>query len=37
MVDISEKQIVWMKISITGKQTHGSTPNKGINAYLVGI
>ncbi len=37
MVDISEKQILWVKVAITGKQTHGSTPSKGINANRVGI
>ena len=36
MVDITEKQILWVKAEITGKQTHGSTPGKGINAYRAG-
>ena len=36
MVDVSEKQILWIKAEITGKQTHGSTPSKGINAFRVG-
>ncbi len=36
-VDISEKQILWVKAAITGKQTHGSTPTKGINAHRVGM
>ncbi len=36
-VDISEKQILWVKVAITGKQTHGSTPTKGINAHRAGI
>ena len=37
MVDVSEKQIMWVKIAVTGKQTHGSTPDKGINAYRASI
>ncbi len=36
MVDVSEKQILWIKAEVTGKQTHGSTPSKGINAFRVG-
>ena len=36
MVDVDEKQILWVKACITGKQTHGSTPNKGINAFRYG-
>lgn len=35
MVDVAEKHLLWFKASIFGKQTHGSTPNKGINAYRV--
>jgi succinyl-diaminopimelate desuccinylase len=37
MVDVSEKQIMWVKVAVTGKQTHGSTPDKGINAYRASI
>ena len=36
MVDVAEKHLLWVKIAVKGKQTHGSTPNKGINAYRVG-
>lgn len=35
MVDVAEKHLLWVKVSVTGKQTHGSTPQKGINAYRV--
>lgn len=35
MVDVAEKHILWAKFSITGKQTHASTPDKGINAYRI--
>ena len=36
MVDVAEKHLLWVKIAVKGKQTHGSTPNKGINAYRAG-
>ena len=36
MVDVAEKHLLWVKVAIKGKQTHGSTPNKGINAYRIG-
>ena len=36
MVDVAEKHLLWVKVSVKGKQTHGSTPNKGINAFRVG-
>ena len=35
MVEVAEKHLVWLKISVEGKQTHGSTPQKGLNAYRV--
>lgn len=34
-IDVAEKHLLWVKVSVEGKQTHGSTPNKGINAYRV--
>ena len=36
MVDIAEKHLLWVKVSVKGKQTHGSTPGLGLNAYRVG-
>ena len=36
MVDIAEKHLLWVKVSVKGKQTHGSTPGKGLNAYRIG-
>ena len=36
MVDVAEKHLLWVKVCVKGRQTHGSTPNKGINAYRVG-
>ncbi len=36
MIEVAEKSLVWLKITIRGKQTHGSTPNKGLNAHRIG-
>ena len=33
MIEVAEKSICWIKIETRGKQTHGSTPDKGINAH----
>ncbi|MBE6517462.1 MAG: M20 family metallo-hydrolase [Thermoplasmata archaeon] len=35
LVDVAEKHLLWVKATIKGKQTHGSTPNRGINAFRV--
>ncbi|OBQ45870.1 M20 family metallo-hydrolase [Halodesulfovibrio spirochaetisodalis] len=32
MIEVAEKSILWEKISVTGKQCHGSTPCEGINS-----
>ena len=32
-IEIAEKSILWIKCETHGKQTHGSTPEKGINAH----
>lgn len=37
MVDVAEKQIMWVRFSVTGRQTHGSTPDKGVNAFRAGM
>ena len=34
MVEVAEKGIVWIKVTTQGKQCHGSTPEKGINAHV---
>ncbi len=31
-IEVAEKGILWLKITVHGKQTHGSTPNLGMNA-----
>jgi succinyl-diaminopimelate desuccinylase len=33
MIEIAEKSILWLKFKTLGKQTHGSMPEKGINAF----
>jgi succinyl-diaminopimelate desuccinylase len=33
MLEVAEKSILWIKIETKGKQTHGSTPDKGVNAH----
>ncbi len=32
-IETAEKGLLWLKFTITGKQVHASTPNKGVNAY----
>ncbi len=32
LIEVAEKSILWLKFRITGKQTHASTPELGINA-----
>ncbi len=36
MLEVAEKAVLWLKFSITGKQCHGSTPHKGVNAMVAG-
>ena len=33
MIEVAEKSILWMRFTTRGKQTHGSTPEKGVNAH----
>jgi succinyl-diaminopimelate desuccinylase len=35
-IEIAEKNILWMKFATHGKQTHGSMPDMGANAFLAG-
>lgn len=32
-IEVAEKSILWIKFTVQGKQTHGSTPEKGVNAH----
>jgi len=36
VIEVAEKSILWLKITIEGKQTHASMPSQGINAMKVG-
>lgn len=36
MIEVAEKSIIWIKFRVLGKQTHGSTPGKGVNAHRAG-
>lgn len=33
MVEIAEKNMLWLKFTVSGKQTHASTPHSGNNAH----
>lgn len=33
MIEVAEKSILWLKFVTTGKQAHGSTPERGINSF----
>lgn len=33
MIEVAEKGILWVKCTVRGKQTHGSTPDRGVNAH----
>jgi succinyl-diaminopimelate desuccinylase len=33
MIEVAEKGILWVKCTVKGKQTHGSTPDRGVNAH----
>jgi len=34
VVEVAEKSMLWIKISVIGKQCHASTPEKGINSLI---
>ncbi len=36
-IEVTEKSILWLKLRTTGKQTHASMPNKGLNAHRIGM
>ncbi len=36
-IEIAEKSVLWLKIVTAGKQTHASTPEKGLNAHRIGL
>lgn len=34
-IEIAEKSMLWLRFDVTGRTTHGSTPEEGINAFRV--
>ena len=36
LIETAEKSVLWLRFVVKGKQTHGSTPEKGINAHRAG-
>lgn len=32
LIEVAEKSMLWLKVEVLGKQVHGSTPEKGVNA-----
>ncbi len=34
MIEVAEKSMLWIKFTVTGKQCHASTPDKGKNSLL---
>jgi succinyl-diaminopimelate desuccinylase len=35
-IEVAEKNMIWVRFTTTGKQTHGSRPDLGANAFLAG-
>jgi len=35
-IEVAEKNMIWVRFTTTGKQTHGSRPDQGANAFLAG-
>lgn len=35
-IEVAEKNLLWLRITVRGKQTHGSRPDQGANAHLAG-
>ncbi|HVP18299.1 MAG TPA: M20 family metallo-hydrolase [Spirochaetia bacterium] len=36
LIEIAEKNILWLRFIVTGRQCHASTPEKGVNAFEAG-
>ena len=36
LIEVSEKSVLWLKFRIKGKQSHGSMPHRGCNAFRAG-
>lgn len=35
-IEVAEKNLLWLRFVVKGKQAHGSRPDQGINAHLAG-
>jgi succinyl-diaminopimelate desuccinylase len=35
-IEVAEKNILWIRVEVEGKQAHASTPQRGINAHRAG-
>lgn len=36
-IEVAEKSILWVRARVRGRQTHGSTPHRGLNAHRVAV
>jgi succinyl-diaminopimelate desuccinylase len=36
-VELAEKSMLWVKVTVIGKQVHASLPRKGLNAHRIGM
>jgi len=36
-IEVAEKHILWLKITVVGRQAHASMPHMGINAHRIGM
>lgn len=36
-IEVTEKSLLWFRVRTVGKQTHGSLPDKGLNAHRIGM
>lgn len=37
LIEVGEKSILWLKVTVTGKQVHASTPEMGENAFRYAV
>ncbi len=36
-IEVTEKSLLWFRVRTVGKQTHGSLPDRGLNAHRIGM
>lgn len=34
MVEVAEKSVLWLRVTVSGRQCHASTPHKGVNSLV---